>query len=307
MIGKIRKEQLRSEIGELQRIADGYPEEYAIGKYSLEKRIEHLKTELLELEDSPEVYASAAVIFGGRPVFGSLGVEADFGPKAITDFQNIVATLNAERQGELKTRGPLPGKEDSKLYVTNALHGSFGFELHELNDGAGDLFRTPLSEVVDKVMDIVVAAAKGEEEFDEAIADISSRVLSHVGAFLKRVNQAEATLRLIIGDREKQFSRTEIETASVRATATELDEESETKLGILEGVLPESRHFEFRTNEGLVKGIVDRDLPSETLVEWNRQFAGEECIARWVTKAIRRHGDTKVKYRLLGLSDSDDV
>src|SRR5690625_3977113 len=129
MIEKIRKDQLRSEIGELQRISDESPEEYAIGKYSLEKRIENLRTELAELDNSPEVYASAAVIFGGKPVLGSLGVDADFGPRVITDFQNIVAALNAERQGELKNKGPLPGKDDSKLYVTNALHGSFGFYL----------------------------------------------------------------------------------------------------------------------------------------------------------------------------------
>lgn len=306
MIEKIRKDQLRSEIGELQRIADEYPEEYAIGKYSLEKRIENLRTELAELDNSPEVYASAAVIFGGKPVLGSLGVDADFGPRVITDFQNIVAALNAERQGELKNKGPLPGKDDSKLYVTNALHGSFGFELQELNDGNGDMFRTPLAGVVDKVMEIVVSAATGEEEFDESIAEVGPRVLKQVGVFLSRVNKAEATIRLIVGEKERQFSRTDLEVASARATATELIEEIGTQIGILQGILPDSHFFEFETEEGVIKGHVDKSIPEEELIQWTREFAGEECVAKWAVKEISRHGDIKVKYRLLKISSLDD-
>ena len=307
MVKKIEKAQLRSEIGELESILEDTPEQYAIGRFSLERRIDSLKESLAELEGTPEIYAEAALMFGGRPVLGCVGIEADFGTNALNDFQSVVDVMGSEHaHSGMGKRGPLKDKRSTQLHVTNTMRGSFGFELREISDGTEDMFQTELSKVVDKVMDIAVAAAEDEDEFDEAISEIDSRTLKKFGAFFERINKAEATVRMIVGEKEKDFSRADIEVATARATATSLEEETQEANVIFGGAFPDSHRFEIKKDSEIIKGPIDKEIPPSQLTQWNREFAGEECLVKWSVKKITRHNETKLKYRLLEISEIDE-
>jgi hypothetical protein len=69
----------------------------------------------------------------GRPVYGSMGIDASFAGRMLEPFQSMVMADYADRwHGVLGSRGRRPGEAQAKLLLTGLPRGSFGLELAPL-------------------------------------------------------------------------------------------------------------------------------------------------------------------------------
>ena len=81
----------------------------------------------------------AIVTFRGKPVNESHGITAEFSGKAINGLNEMVASVVASLNNNLKFMGPIPNREQHQLMITGTAVGSFGFEF-ELPEPKYDIF-----------------------------------------------------------------------------------------------------------------------------------------------------------------------
>ena len=217
-----------------------------IGARQFQKRLRKLDDELRVLGRFEERTASAALFFGGPKVAGSRGIEADFAGDALERFQDLVSKTFARRElGNLGARGPVAARPDSKLMVTAVTRGSFGFVLEEVGDQA-EAMRTQLSEVVEDVVDFVAQVADpAEDVFLEAVADIDARLLTSARAFFSSLSNAQATLKIVEGEREVSLGRDDVQRGKERTEGLVITERDAVQLNGRLFVLPAHRRFEF--------------------------------------------------------------
>lgn len=223
----------------------------SLGRRQFEKRLHELDAELLVLDGIEEKTASAALFFSGPKVIGSRGIEADFAGDALDKFQDLVSKRFARREhGALGARGPIAARGDSKLMVTGVTRGSFGFVLEEINDQE-QLTQTQLHEVVADVVNLVAQVSDPlEDVFLEAVAEIDSRVLGATKAFFNTMSSAQASVRIVEGNREITLGRDDIQRAKERTEGLEVSERDNIQMsGLLYGLLPVHRRFEFVVDE----------------------------------------------------------
>lgn len=92
-------EALQTEIAELDALLAGLsPEEDPIGQFQLSEKRQRLQRELEQLGAERRPMASVAVIFGGGPVLGARGIDAEFAGKSLEGF------LPDHRKFEFKQR-----------------------------------------------------------------------------------------------------------------------------------------------------------------------------------------------------------
>src|SRR3546814_19009451 len=95
-----------------------------------------LNRRLREIEAAPSTSAGVGLFFGGRPVVGSYGIQAEFGAKAVAEFQTLVSNTFAAAEGTLGARGPVPQRARTQLMLPDLARGSFGFLLSKSDDTA---------------------------------------------------------------------------------------------------------------------------------------------------------------------------
>src|SRR5829696_4299892 len=86
---------VESLLGQHSRQAD------PVGWLQFSKRREALQRQISELQTKVSTGASVALFFGRLPVLGSRGIKADFGTKAVEQFQDVVTKRFADHQGPL--------------------------------------------------------------------------------------------------------------------------------------------------------------------------------------------------------------
>jgi len=218
-----------------------------LGKRQFEQRLRELDDELRVLGQANEKTASAALFFSGPKVIGSRGIEADFAGDALEKFQDLVSKRFARREvGVLGARGPIAARGDSKLMVTGVTRGSFGFVLEEVNDQQ-QITETQLHDVVSDVVDLMAKISDPQEDiFLEAVAEIDSRMLTSTRAFFNTLSSAQASVKIVEGDREISLGRDDIQRAKERTEGLEVSEQDNVQMaGLLYGLLPAHRRFEF--------------------------------------------------------------
>ena len=140
MIPKIERDFVAADLAAVEALLAQMTDEDVLSTMSLEARRDELRQALASLAASPESAASAALFFSGRPVVGNRGIEAEFGTEATHDYQDIVNKVFAYRQsGRLGQRGTVPGKDLSKLYITQNSARVFRIPA----GGVGPASRTP--------------------------------------------------------------------------------------------------------------------------------------------------------------------
>lgn len=217
-----------------------------LGAKQFEQKLEQLDQQIAELADNTEVFASAALFFGGPKVIGARGIDAEFAGDALHNFQELVTKRFARQEvGRLGARGPIAGKDDSRLMVTGVTRGSFGFVLEEVG-AQHEAIRTQLSEVVEDVVDIIKDVAGPEEEpFLDAVGQMDGRLLGTTRSFFESLASGMATLRIVQGDREVLLSSEAIQRAKKRTEDLEISEDATIELEGVLFVLPTKRQFEF--------------------------------------------------------------
>jgi hypothetical protein len=64
-----------------------------------------LEEELRSLENRLDCHAELGIFFGGGPVQGSRGINADFAGKALDEIQSLITKRYSEAEGSCRGRG----------------------------------------------------------------------------------------------------------------------------------------------------------------------------------------------------------
>lgn len=308
MANRLLSEHLSAELSTLDSLLRTLPQDDVFGRISLESRRREVASELATLEENPEQLASVALLFGGQPVKGSIGIESTFAADVVSTFQQLVTNIWASEEGNVGRRGPVERQSRSQLHITSLLHGSVGFLLEEV-DSQNRLMPSPLKQASDRASEIVAAFAATEEEpFRRVLESVDNRVLGSTREFLTRLFRGNATLHLVEGNLDLQLSFPEVRRGYERAENANIEELEEAVSGQLLGLIPIGRKFEIRRDNGdIVAGSVAPTLSESYLEHLKEQkLVGQKCRAVVRNKRITRFGRVSDNYVLVDLTPSDE-
>jgi hypothetical protein len=248
MLRKLEHDALAADLTAVEDLlASRSEDDDPIGHFQYSARKVELQEKLSQLGGRTDRHAEMGIFFGGRPVQGSRGINADFAGRALADLQSLITKRFSESEaGHLKQHGRLPFVDRSKMVVTNLIRGSVGFVLEESGDNA-EILNTPLREVVDEVSDILFKVSADDEAiFDEAAVALDPRFLLSLKQFFVHLDEQEATLRIVNGNRDFLLDRHAVSLARNRVQQIEIEERRDELVGTI-FLLPASRRFEFVT------------------------------------------------------------
>jgi len=282
-----------------------------IGRLSFGSRLAAIEAEIHRLAAATETTGSVALLFSGNPVHGSRSIAADFATSALKSFQDLVTKrIAGDEFGRLGTRGRLPERTASTLAIRELVRGSVGFVLEEHSENA-ELADTPIKKAIVEVTSIISqAAAEAEEEFEASVETLDPRILVSLRDFFQTLDDSGAAVRIVEESRDASLDSQAVHRARIRVDATEVrDIESESIVGELLGLLPDSRRFEMKLSDTgeVIRGSVGAALATRwlELIE----LPGERLVGQvWRTKMrireIReRNRPPRNLYTLLGLSE----
>lgn len=249
MLKKLEHDALAADLVAVDSLlASRSEEDDPIGFIRYSARRGEIEEELRRLDGRPAKHAELGVFFGGGPVQGSRGINADFAGKALDDIQALITKRFSEAEiGGLKRAGRLPFTDRSRMLLTGVVRGSIGFVLEEAND-TPEFVETPLRVVVDEVSDMLSRFGSDDEEiFNEAVATLDQRLLVTLRQFFVRLDEQQATLRVVNGSRDFLLKRDAVSLARKRAQEIEIEESGDELIGTV-FLLPQSRRFELSTN-----------------------------------------------------------
>jgi hypothetical protein len=295
-----------AEIAGIDQLLGFLPEEDTLGRMGLDSRKRHLQKQLEHLGTDRSTLASTALYFGGKPVIGSRGIQAEFASRVLDDYRDSVVNMWASTDGEMAARGPVRDQDSAKLHVTELLHGSVGFLIEEIDLKALPLFPSPLKKAADAVDGLIISVAKqSDEDFEIVLEQLHPRVFRAVERLVKGLHQAEATIRLVDESRDEILTNQDVDRAYVRLEATSIEEDEFTEEGLLIGLLPYGERFEFRRAGGqLITGKVSPSLSEMYL----KRLLEEQAINKWwkariARREIRRFGRLYERFLLLDLQE----
>lgn len=283
-------------------------EQDPIGHLQLTARQSELEAEVDRLQQEKTHKAKVALFFGGRPVLGSRGVSADFGGKMLEIYQDLVSKRYAaiERTEPLRARGTIPLRDNTKLLVTEVARGSFGFVLEEAGQQL-EGFETPLQKVVSEISELIYQTShSGDNGFDELAEMLDDRLLISLKTLFKTLDDAGATMRVLDDHREVVLHREDVERGRIRADALETEETEIVEDGVI-FLLPDSRRFDFRSNDGkpTKRGIVTESCMARIAQEPESlltDILGKQVSARFLVRSISQpSGARRDTYRLIDI------
>lgn len=256
-------QQQRSDLQAQQRFLkerlQSIPASAQLTRNSILDRMEALDEELSRLPQAGRSPARARLTFEGRPVIGSQGVFADFGAKALGRFSEAIASVAASLTAPLAAMGPIPGREQNQVLITNVAMGSFGFELEEHNQSRLDTGeRTPVALALERTQRLLEGSATEDDEaLADAAAELDRRAVDKVRAFVEALADNEAVCSLAVGEHAFRFSDPgQVRRSLARLSADNLRENQEVRDVVIEGVLPTRRTFEFRIGNDVFAGKI---------------------------------------------------
>lgn len=284
----------------LRSMLDDIPIEDVIDRGGLQAKLDAV-TALLAHQAAEREPARAKLTFVGRPVIGTRGIFADFGMKAVNGFTEAIAAIAASLTAPLNAMGPIPGRDQHQLLITNTARGSFGFELEEIpNQVQLPLDESSLVEQALGKTQALFAASAGidDEALAEAVSEVDPRALDRIRSFMSTLVEYEAACALQLGsggyfrfDGPGQIRR-----SLERLSAENVHEKTSEIRGWFEGVLPNKRRtFEFRLESGK-DVIVGRLGPAVKQPELINQHLNKLCT---ISVSVTSVGKGRPKYVLL--------
>lgn len=303
---KIELSSLQADLASVNALLEVHTQEDdPLGWYQFSDRKRELELAIAELEDANEPEAQVAIFFGGAPVRGSRGILASFASQAIDAFQDLVAKRMSTMGGaHLAPRGPVPGRSEAQLMITDVVRGSVGFVLAEAAQGVR-LVDTPLKDAVDGAADLLAHISSVEEEVFEAASDeLDNRTLDAVKKLFRVLDDNRATIRVVEGDKDFLLNSHAVSRGRGRADAIEAINEAELEAEGYLFLLPDGRRFDITADQAgrelLYKGAVDR------AVFGARDFAAAQVVGkRWKVllrrKDVSRRAFIRTSYTLTNL------
>lgn len=313
MLMKLELSALQADLANIDRLISKRSEKTdPIGFFQLTNRRAEVLETINKIQENPERSASVALFFGGGPVLGSKGINADFAGKAIEAFQDLVSKRFANIEtGILGTRGPVPLKANTELMLTDVARGSFGLVLEEIKSNES-LSETAMQFVVDEVAQTIVDfSSPDEDRFETALATVDSRSLISLRDFFRLLDEQHATLRVVEGERDAELDFKAVKLARERTDFTEIDDKTTDEIIGRLYILPAHRRFELElvpTSETLY-GSISAEFSKENL---NKFKNGTDVVGKiWRTKmrirkTVRVNQQPKLTYTLMGLIEEID-
>lgn len=289
----------------LERFTDRDP----IGRISFSARLAAIEAQIATLQGQHETAGSVALMFSGTPVFGSRSIETNFAATVLKSFQDLVSKrISSEEFGQLGARGRIPERTASALSIRDLVRGSVGFVLEETSSNT-TLIDTPIKKAIDDVTVVITqAAAESDEEFETSVETLDPRMLVSLRDFFRALDDGGAAIRIVEDERDARLDAQAVRRARTRVDSTEFsDAESDTVIGELLGLLPDSRRFELRllgTSE-VIRGTVAAALATKwlELIEMpDEKLVGQVWRTKMKIREVReRNRPPRKLYSLLGL------
>lgn len=312
MVKKLELQTLSAEVAAVEALLGSRSAgDDPVGHFQFTQRLAELRQELERIGEAPDLTGSVALFFTGAPVVGSHGIKADFAGKAVEIFQDIVSKRFAANEvGDLGGRGPVPMRSSSDLLLTNVARGSFGVVLEE-NASNQPLAETELKVVLEEVIETIgLAAGEDAEPFEDLLERIDTRYLRSLGEFFKLLDEGDATVRLVEGEQDRQFTAIEIHRARERTGAAQIEERDNEHLVGRLYLLPAHRRFELTLDSGeIIWGPVSGEFATAHLeaVRGLNNVVGKRWRVRARVRVVTRpNRPPKTTYRLLGLIERLD-
>ena len=166
------------------------------------------------------------------------------------------------------------------------------------------MFGTSLKHAAEEATTVIAAfASEDENRFSSLLETVDQRVLSSAREFFRKMYRNSATLKLVEGDTELELMSEQVGRAYERAENATIDETDTPISGVLLGLLPLSRKFELRSDDGTeITGSVAPTLSQSYLQRLSEEdLVGKHCSGRAKFRRITRFGRTTEKVVLLDL------
>lgn len=302
-------QRLAAEKATLEHFLEETPEGDVLGRIGLESRLEEVAGQINRYSEHPKTRAEVALILHGEPVSGSAGVQAAFGSRAIEAFQKSVSTAFAQQTGGVGERGPTKAKDFASLHITGVVHGSFGFVLEELDPKGEQLFDSSLKTATDSVLTVLdQIASENESVAEQAINDISERLFVNVRELVGLIHDNGASMNLVGPDQQMELDGARLERAYQRTADAKINDEEVLLRGVLQGLLPSSRKFEFQILGDVIKGSVAKDISDAYLRTLETQpMTGHTILAKFKKRTLLdKLGGSKHFYTLIEVVDDGE-
>jgi hypothetical protein len=271
MLKKLEIDSLRADLASVNALLAKRSEESdPIGWLQFSHRKKELEEEIAKLQEA-EATTGIGLFFGGQPVLGSRGIQAEFAGKALKSFQDIISKRFAcLESGPLGSRGPIPMRGNAQLLITDVVRGSFGFILEEASEEAkrGD---ATLKEVMKEVSQLVFQISTEEESDDHFVPileTIDNRILVTLREFFQLLDESWATLRVVEGQTDYLLSREAIKRARRRIDTLEISEKEDEDITGRLFILPGSRKFElYLSNIQMIHGSISPQCLEEIIIQ----------------------------------------
>lgn len=269
MLKRLELDSLKADLSAVEALLTSRSEEDdPVGWFQFSARKQELVEDINRLAQTPELQAGVGLFFGGRPVFGSRGIHADFAGQALDKFQDLISKRFASLEtGPLASRGPVPFRESARLMITDVARGSFGFLLEEASD-TERMIDTPLKHVVEEVSELIFKLSSLDDEvFESAAETIDDRLLGTLKQFFLLLDDSGATLRIVEGEKEFLLDHDAVSRARLRAETMEIAEREDDKISGFLYLLPATRKFELHVlnSNDIVKGNISAECLKEVL------------------------------------------
>lgn len=305
MLRKTKIDTLKADLSAVVSLLNERTEdEDPIGWYQLSIRKDALEKELSEVEVTKASEAKVGLFFGGRPVYGSKGILAEFAGRVLEEFQGLISKRYASQAaGPLGSAGRVPLREHSQLMITDVARGSFGFILEEISENHS-LVDTALKMVSEEISELVYRISLSEDDFFDTMVDtVDDRLLAALKSFFKILDDNGATLRIVEGEKEYQLDHDDVQRARARTEAMEINEDTKEATGRLY-FMPDAKKFELHVSDSgeIIKGTFSRsfmDNYSENYPDSLDDLL--KCVCRTVLgiKIVRERNKTRNSYTLL--------
>ena len=305
MTTRRQREFLKSQLIEAERLHE-LAADHPLMSMAYAERANEMRKEL-EAIPAGQKEARTVLFFSGKPVQGSIGIDANFAGGVLEPFQNMVMADYADRwHGTVGSRGRRPGEAESRFLLTGLPRGSFGLELTKADND--ELFEEDqLADTLVHVTRLVESASRSDEDFAQALDETAPRVIQNLKDFLGVVAKGEAGLRLESGDFRCTLSPIQANEAFDRVSGTITKDEPIEERGVFKGVLLESWRFDFVNRDGhKISGKVDENLTPEQVEALAREFFNRECIAALIkTTVLFKNGRIRTTFTLKDLIEAN--
>jgi hypothetical protein len=250
-----QRAHLVAQVEHLETMLITYPEDAWLERDSIQARIAKLKRELSlipEITDVPRP-AELEVLFDGEPVEGVSGIKADFVPQALDSFIELVSARLFESKRKLSKQLQI-GFQFRPLMLTGVARGSFGFSFQEAGSENPDNKLIGSSYTEDAVKDAVDLIQSfnemNDDDFEQRVRTVDRRSIKSISELFDHIAENNAILKLKADSKYLIISKIEVKKIADRAKRIIKENDTVDLHGMLLGIMPLSRRYEFQPEVG---------------------------------------------------------